>query len=108
MITAVTQIEKDIPLARHERLGFVTFSPEKLGNTIRVSIRLKLEKLPQKQEKFECLTDKLGLRISKSAENDECNIYEVSSKKRLGMTEFETVKGFADDIAALIEAENEL
>lgn len=94
-------------MARDERWGFLTFSPENLGNTITVTIRLKLDKLAQKPEKIDELTESIDVKISKPVESAD-NIFEVSSKKRLGLTEFDTVKGFADAVNAIIEAENSL
>lgn len=108
MIKTVTRVSKDMALARDERLGFVTFSPENLGNTITVTAQLKLEKLPQKTEIMCELPEKLGVKISKLTEEDDNKIYEVVSKKRLGITEFQTVKKFSDAVAAIIEAENSL
>jgi protein-arginine kinase len=91
-------------LARDERLGFVTCSPENLGNSIRASIRLKLA---QNEDKINELADKFELKIFKLPDDDG-NVYEVSSKKRLGVTEFQMVKDFADGIVALIDAEKTL
>lgn len=109
MIVGVTQIARDVSMAHDKRLGFLTFSPEKLGNTIRLSIRLKLEKLSQKKEKFDELAAKFDFKVSKLSECDESSYaYEISSKKRLGLTEFETVNGFAEAIVALIDADKDL
>src|SRR4051812_12297925 len=104
-MTGVTKIEKDIALVRHERLGFINFSPKNLGNAIRVSAHLKLEKLAQKEEMVCDLEKNFNLKISKL--NDE-NVFEVTYEKRMGITEFETVKNFVDGIIAVIEKENSL
>lgn len=103
MVTGMAKFSKDIVMCRDERLGFLTFSPANLGNTITVSIRMKLEKLPQKEVKIDEFAGKFYLKISKL--NDD-NIYEVTSKKRLGVTEFQTVNSFAEAVLALIDAEN--
>lgn len=106
MMTGVTRLSKDIVLCRDERLGFVTMSPVNLGNTIGVSVRVKLDKLAEKQNKIDELADKFQLKITKL--DDGGVVYDVSSKKRLGVTEFETVKDFGDGIVALVEAEQSL
>lgn len=106
MITGVTRLSKDIALRRDERLGFVTMSPMNLGNTICVSARVKLEKLAAKPNKIDELADKFQLKFTKL--DDDGDVYDVSSKKRLGVTEFETVKDFGDGIVALFEAEQSL
>lgn len=107
-MTGVNEVAKDISFVRDERLGFLTFSPNNLGNTLQVSVHLKLEKLPQKTEKLNELMEKLALKISKLSDDETSNIYEVHSTKRLGYTEFETVKEFSDAIVELIDAEKSL
>lgn len=102
LVSGVKKLEKDIALARHDRLGFLTFSPENLGNTICVSAHLKLQKLPQKEETLCELEKNLGLKITKL---EDGNVFEVIYLKRVGITEFETVKNFADAIVAIIESE---
>lgn len=67
---------------------------------------MKLEKLPK--ENIDELADKFSLKIFKSSDDMYTDIYEVHSKKRLGVTEFETAIEFAEGINALVEAENSL
>lgn len=74
-----------------------------------VTVQLKLEKLPQKEEKICELSEKFGVKFSELTGSDGSNdekIYEVSSKKRLGLTEFETVNEFAEGVFAILDAEN--
>lgn len=90
---------------RDERLGFLTFSPINLGNTLRVCIRIKLDKLPiHAADEFDEIATKFNMEIKKLPNG----MYEIESKKRLGVTEFETVKNFADGIIALIDEEKSL
>lgn len=91
-----------------ERLGFLTFSPINLGNTIRVSIRLELEKLPRKDDKLNEIVKMYHMRIRKlsSDESDDNeNLYEIESERCMGLNEFETVKECAEGVIALIDAE---
>lgn len=108
MISGVSKISNDIALTRDEKLGFLTFSPVNLGNTIHASVQLKLDKLSQMKEKIDEITDKFLLGISKLSLDDKNNIYEVHSKKKMGLTEFQAVNEFAEGISALINAENSL
>jgi arginine kinase len=94
-------------MTRDERLGFVTVSPENLGNTIKMSIRLKLDKLPLKPGKIDDLAENFSVSVQK-LEREVEDVYEVASKRRLGLTEFDTVKSFAAAINSIIEAENSL
>lgn len=59
------------------------------------------------QEKIDCMADKYDVKIVKLPDGDE-NVYEVSSMKRMGVTEFETVNSFAEAIVGLIEVDNSL
>jgi protein arginine kinase len=105
LITGVTKIGKDIALTYHEKFGFLTFSPENLGNTICVSVQMKLPKLSQAIEKIDELAAKFSLTVLNPSDN-KSNIYKISSKKRLGVTEFQTINDFAEAINSLVEAEN--
>lgn len=105
LITGVTQVGKDIPFSRDERLGFLNFSPENLGNAISVSIQMKLPKLSQMKAKVDEFEGKFDMKVVKLVEKD---VYEVSSKMRLSTTEFQTVNDFANGILALVDAENSL
>lgn len=110
LIAGVTQITKDIPTVSDERLGFLTFSPINLGNTIRVSIRLELEKLPRKDDKLVEIVKKYHMKIRKlsSDESDNDKLYEIESERCMGLNEFETVKECAEGVIALIEAEKSM
>lgn len=108
LMTGVTQVSKDIPFSRDERFGFPTFSPNNLGNTLHVSVQLKLENLPKKQAILDELVEKFGVKVSKLSGDEDSNVYEVKSTKRLGYTEFETVKEFAEAIVGIIGAEKSL
>lgn len=85
----------------------MTFSPKNLGNTLKMTVHIKLEKLPEQEGKLCELSETLQFEFDK-VEDSECNLYEISNKKRLGVSECETVNGFADAIIALIAAEKNL
>lgn len=111
MMSGVTQVAKDIPMACDERLGFVTCSPINLGNTIRVSIRMELEKLPLHKDKLDEMLRKHKMKIRKcsieeSGESDY--LHEVSSERCMGLNEFESVNEVGEAIIELIEAEKAL
>ncbi|CRK97091.1 CLUMA_CG010438, isoform A [Clunio marinus] len=102
LVEGVTKFNKIFAFTQHERFGFLTFSPEFLGNTLHLSCQLNLVNLPQNEEKMCELATKLSIKISKINET----VYEVCNIKRFGLTEYETVKNFADGINELVAAEN--
>lgn len=104
LVDGVSKITKDICTVRDERLGFLTFSPENLGNTLKVSVKIKLEKLPEQEGKLCEMSESLNFKFKKI----EGNEYKISNKKRMGLSEFETVNEFSEAIIAVIEAEKSL
>lgn len=111
MMSGVAQVSKDIPMIHDERLGFVTCLPVNLGNTICVSVRMELEKLPLKKEKLDEILKKYKMKIRKcSIEESEGSdsLYELASERCLGMSEFETVNRAGDAVVELIDAEKSL
>jgi protein arginine kinase len=103
MIAGVNQISKDIEMSHDERLGFLTFAPQNLGNAMRVSVHLVLEKLAQTNGKsVNEIANNFNVEVKKM---DFGDLFEVKNKKTLGITEFEMVKELAVAVAALIEEE---
>ncbi|XP_070500123.1 arginine kinase-like [Chironomus tepperi] len=108
LIAGVTQICKDFEIARDEHLGFLTFSPCDLGNTIHMSVHMELNKLPKSQDTLDEIACNFNLNIKK-IDVDGCDmLYEISNMKCLGMCEFDTVKELSDGIVALIDAEKSM
>merc|ERR1739842_251812 len=92
LVTAVGEIEKQLPFSHHDRLGFLTFCPTNLGTTIRASVHIKLPHLAADREKLE----EVG------------GVYDISNKRRMGLTEYEAVKEMQDGILELISIEKSM
>jgi len=111
LVTAVNDIEKRIPFSHHDRLGFLTFCPTNLGTTIRASVHIKVPKLAKDLSKLEEIAGKYNLQVrGTSGEHTEAigGIYDISNKRRMGLTEFQAVKEMYDGIAELIKIEKSL
>jgi len=107
LIRGVKAIEKEVPFARDDRLGFLTFCPSNLGTTIRASVHMKLPKLSQRKD-FKDICEKLNLQVRgiHGEHSDSVGgVYDVSNKRRMGLTEFEAVKEMYDGVKKLIEME---
>ena len=105
----MNQVCKDFEIAHDERLGFLTFSPSDLGNTIHMSVHMELNKLPKNQDTLDEIACNFNLNIKKIDDGDGSDmLYEVSNMKCLGMCEFDTVKELSDGIVALIDAEKSM
>jgi len=95
-------------VAHDERLGFLTFSPSNLGNTIHISAHMELNKLPKNQDTLDEIACNFNLNIKKIDVDGSDMLYEISNMKCLGMCEFDTVKELSDGIVALIDAEKSM
>lgn len=111
LVTAVNDIEKRIPFSHHDRLGFLTFCPTNLGTTIRASVHIKVPKLAKDYAKLEEIAGKYNLQVRGTAgEHTESvgGVYDISNKRRLGLTEYQAVKEMYDGITELIKIEKSL
>lgn len=105
---AVKEMEMNLDFERHPRLGYLTFCPTNIGTTIRASVHIELPKLAADPERFHTLAKKLNLQIRGTAgEHSETvqGVFDVSNKRRIGLTEFEVVLEMANGIRELIEEE---
>ena len=111
IVQAVKHIEKKIPFSHDDRLGFLTFCPTNLGTTIRASVHIKLPKLAADRKKLEEVAGKYNLQVRGTAgEHTESvgGVYDISNKRRMGLTEFQAVKEMQDGILELIKIEKSL
>ena len=111
LLTATNKLSKVIQFNHDNRLGFLTFCPTNLGNTIRASVHIKLPKLSIKKEKLDELAAEFHLQVrGTDGEHSDAtdHVYDVSNKRRMGLTEFESVKEMADGIMEMIKAEEAL
>ena len=111
LTTAVNEIEKRIPFSHHDRLGFLTFCPTNLGTTIRASVHIKLPKLAANRTKLEEVAGRFNLQVRGTrGEHTEAEggIYDISNKRRMGLTEYQAVKEMQDGILELIKIEKEM
>ena len=110
LVNAVNEIEKKIPFSHHDRFGFLTFCPTNLGTTIRASVHIQLPKLAADREKLEETAAKYNLQVRGTrGEHTEAEggIYDISNKRRMGLTEYQAVKEMYDGLKELIRLEQE-
>merc|ERR1712040_17206 len=107
-VSAVQSIEKLVPFSHHDRLGFLTFCPTNLGTTIRASVHIQLPKLAADRAKLEETAGKYNLQVRGTrGEHTEAEggIYDISNKRRMGLTEYDAVKEMYDGLKELIAME---
>lgn len=108
--TALEHINQHIEFAFDPIRGYHTTCPTNLGTAMRASVHIKIPKLSA-QENFADICKELGLSIrgihgehSESADG----IYDISNKRRLGVTEREIYEQLYQGVKKLIELESAL
>ncbi len=111
LVNAIKQIEKSINFSYSEHLGYITSCPTNLGTAMRASVHIRVPKLAQKMELFKEVTDKHHLQIRGihgEHSESEGGVFDISNRRRLGVSEVECVQDMHDGVAALIAAERSL
>merc|ERR1711874_742947 len=111
LVSGVNQIESKVPFSHHDRLGFLTFCPTNLGTTIRASVHIKLPHLAADKAMLDGVASRYNLQVRGTAgEHSDAvgGVYDISNKRRMGLTEFQAVKEMQDGILEIIKAEKEM
>lgn len=111
LITAIDALSKKIEFAYNDHLGYITSCPTNLGTAMRASVHIKLPNLGDKMDEFKAIADKYNVQIRGihgEHSHSVGGIYDISNKRRLGVTEVECVQDMYDGIIALIIREKEL
>ncbi|XP_065281239.1 arginine kinase-like isoform X1 [Dermacentor albipictus] len=110
LVKAVRAIEKKLPFSRDDRFGYLTFCPTNLGTTIRASVHIKIPKLSSNMSKLEEIASKYDLQVRGTRGEhtaSEGGVYDVSNKRRLGLTEYDAVRTMQEGILELIKLEKD-
>ena len=111
LVSAIKSIETKVPFSYSYHLGFITSCPTNLGTAMRASVHISLPKLSQDMTAFKVITDKYHLQIRGihgEHSESEGGVYDISNRRRLGVTEVQAVQDMHDGVVALIEAEKAL
>ncbi len=111
LVNAIEQLEKQLTFAFSERLGYIATCPTNLGTAMRASVHIKLPKLGEDMPRFKALTDKYHLQIrginGEHSQSEE-GIFDISNRRRLGVTEVEALQDMMDGVEELICLEKHL
>jgi len=111
LANAVGELEKDMKFLKSNHLGYITSCPTNLGTAMRASVHIKLPKLSQNKELFKDITDKFHLQIRGvhgEHSESEGGIFDISNRRRLGISEVECVKDLYNGVKELIKVEKSL
>ncbi len=95
----------ELPFVRHDRLGWLTFSPANLGTALTIAIDLKLPKLHSDPDKLQEIIKSAPIQLKLSDSDAECT-YTLSNASTMGHNEFDLAKQFYDVVQMIIESEN--
>ncbi|XP_070191191.1 arginine kinase-like [Littorina saxatilis] len=110
LVKAVKVMEEALSYARDDRLGYLTFCPTNLGTTLRASVHIKIPKLAARKD-FRATCDKLKLQargIHGEHTESEGGVYDISNKRRLGLTELQAVTEMYNGVKEIIKLEKDL
>jgi len=108
---AISKIEEKIEFSYNDHLGYITSCPTNLGTAMRASVHIKVPNLAQDYTRFEEITNKHHLQIRGiDGEHSQSvgGVYDISNKRRLGVTEVKCVQDMYDGVVELIKVEKEL
>jgi len=111
LVKAIEEIEKRVAFAYSDHLGYISSCPTNLGTAMRASVHIKLPKLAEDMERFKAITDKYHLQIRGihgEHSSSEGGIYDISNRRRLGVTEVMCVTDMYNGVVELIEVEKSL
>ncbi len=111
LTSAISKIEEKIKFLYSDHLGFITSCPTNLGTAMRASVHIKVPYLSQDYAHFEEITNKHHLQIRGiNGEHSQSvgSVYDISNRRRLGVTEVQCVQDMYDGVVELIKVEKEL
>lgn len=107
LVDAVTLIEQQLSFQFNSHLGYLSSCPTNLGTSLRASVHIRLPLFSQSSE-FLPLCEKLQLSvrgIHGEHSDSENGIWDISNKRRLGLTEVDCIKTLHHGVNQLIEKE---
>ena len=108
---AVDFIQNSVEFMKSEHLGYITSCPTNLGTAMRASVHIKLPKLSRDMDLFKKITDKNHLQIRGihgEHSESEGGIFDISNKRRLGVSEVDCAYDLYNGVKELIEVEKSL
>jgi len=108
---AVKALEKRLTFAYDERRGYLSSCPTNLGTAMRASVHIRLPGLSEDPERFRRICDRHQLQIRGihgEHSESEGGVWDISNRRRLGITEVEAVTQMAEGVAELIRTEESL
>jgi len=111
LVKAIRALETSgLSFAKRDGLGYLTFCPSNLGTTLRASVHIKIPKLAASPD-FKAFCDNLNIQARGiHGEHTESvgGVYDISNKRRLGLTEIQAIQEMRKGVEAVIAEEKKL
>uniref|UniRef100_A0A0B7A0C0 Arginine kinase n=1 Tax=Arion vulgaris TaxID=1028688 RepID=A0A0B7A0C0_9EUPU len=111
LVKAIKALESSgLSFAKRAGLGYLTFCPSNLGTTLRASVHIKIPKLAASPD-FKEFCDKYNIQARGiHGEHTESvgGVYDISNKRRLGLTEIQAIQEMRRGVEAVIAEEKKL
>nr|ATG85037.1 arginine kinase [Conus lividus] len=110
LVKAIRSLEKELTFAKKPGLGYLTFCPSNLGTTLRASVHIKIPNLSATPgfNKF-CESHNIQARGIHGEHTESVGgVYDISNKRRLGLTEIQAIREMKDGVMAVIAEEKKL
>ncbi|XP_071112334.1 taurocyamine kinase-like [Haliotis cracherodii] len=111
LVNAITTMQgSGLSFAKRKGLGYLTFCPSNLGTALRASVHMKIPNLAA-QPDFKEFCEKLNIQprgIHGEHTESVGGVYDLSNKRRLGLTEFQAVEEMRAGVEACLKKEKEL
>jgi len=108
---AVNAINEKLQFAYNEQLGYLTACPTNIGCGERASVHIKVPLTAKNDKLFKDIATRNNLQIrGVHGEHSESKggVYDVSNKRRLGISEWDGIKDLINGVKELIESETKL
>ena len=108
LTTALVELGQHLDFAFTDHLGYISSCPTNLGTAMRASVHIKLPCLGNNMAKFKAITEAHHLQIRGihgEHSESEGHVYDISNRRRLGVTEVECVQDLYQGVVALIAEE---
>lgn len=109
--TGVASLETTLDFLFDDRLGYITSCPTNLGTAMRASVHIQLPKLSRTPERFQRKAEELNVQIRGihgEHSESEGGVFDISNKRRLGLSEKECIMDLYNGVIELIAIEKKL
>ena len=110
-VRATTILGDFLPFSSNQKLGNLTFCPTNLGTAIRASVHIRLPNLAHQSKMLEETADIYNLQVRGTrGEHSEAEggVFDISNRRRLGLTENEAILEMYSGILEIISLERRL